>query len=42
MRKPLAAIVFTIAAGAAFANNCPNEMKAVDAALPGAKLSPRR
>jgi hypothetical protein len=27
-----------LAAGAAFAHNCPNEMKAIDAALPGAKL----
>jgi hypothetical protein len=29
----------TFAATAAFAHNCPNEMKAIDAALPNAKLS---
>jgi hypothetical protein len=28
-----------LAAGAALAHNCPNEMKAIDAALPGAKLT---
>jgi hypothetical protein len=28
-----------LAAGAALAHNCPNEMKAIDAALPKAKLS---
>ena len=27
-----------LAAGAALAHNCPNEMKAIDAALPAAKL----
>ncbi|RPI47508.1 MAG: hypothetical protein EHM59_04175 [Betaproteobacteria bacterium] len=38
MRSLLAAIVLTFAASAALAHNCPNEMKAIDAALPGAKL----
>jgi hypothetical protein len=36
--KPLALIAALLFAGSAFAHNCPNEMKAIDAALPGAKL----
>ena len=41
--KRLAIAVFTIAfATAAGANNCPNEMKAIDAALPKAKLDAKQ
>ena len=36
--KPLALIAALLFAGNVFAHNCPNEMKAIDAALPGAKL----
>jgi len=32
----------TFAATAAFAHNCPNEMKAIDAALPKAKLDAKQ
>jgi len=35
----LVAICLALASGAAFASSCPKEMKAIDAALPGAKLS---
>jgi hypothetical protein len=34
----IALFVLTLFASAAFANNCPNEWKAIDAALPKAKL----
>jgi hypothetical protein len=35
------ALMFALAlfAGTAFANSCPKEMRAIDAALPGAKLN---
>jgi hypothetical protein len=36
----IAALMF--AATAAFAHNCPNEMKAIDAALPKAKLDAKQ
>jgi hypothetical protein len=36
----IAALVFT--ATTAFASNCPNEMKAIDAALPKAKLDAKQ
>jgi hypothetical protein len=40
MKKLLLSIALTACAGLAWANNCPNEMKAVDAKLAaGAKLS---
>ena len=38
MRKLIAAIVLALASTLALAHNCPNEMKAIDAALPNAKL----
>ena len=38
MRKLIAGIAFALAAGTAFAGSCPKEMKAIDSALPGAKL----
>jgi hypothetical protein len=38
MRKLIAAVALTLASTAALAHNCPNEMKAIDAALPSAKL----
>lgn len=37
--KKLIATVLLCAAPLAFAHNCPNEMKAIDAALPSAKLA---
>jgi hypothetical protein len=39
MKKLLIAAALAGAAGLALAHNCPNEMKAIDAALPGAKLT---
>lgn len=33
------AVSLALASGIAFANSCPKEMKAIDAALPNAKLS---
>jgi hypothetical protein len=39
IRTTLAALAFALASGAAYAHNCPNEWKAIDAALPKAKLS---
>ena len=33
------AVSLALASGFAFANSCPKEMKAIDAALPNAKLS---
>ncbi|MCC6532661.1 MAG: hypothetical protein IT531_08945 [Burkholderiales bacterium] len=38
MRKLLCGIVLATLAGAVSANNCPNEMKAIDAAMSGSKL----
>ena len=39
IRTTLAAVALVLASGAAYAHNCPNEWKAIDAALPKAKLS---
>ena len=39
MKRAALFLALTFAAGAALANNCPNEMKAIDAALPKAKLT---
>jgi hypothetical protein len=39
MKRAALFLVLTFAAGLALAHNCPNEMKAIDAALPGAKLT---
>ena len=39
IRTTLAAVALALASGVAYANNCPNEWKAIDAALPKAKLS---
>lgn len=39
IRNLVVALGFALASGAAYAHNCPNEMKAIDAALPAAKLS---
>ena len=39
MKRAALFTVLTCAAGFALAHNCPNEMKAIDAALPNAKLS---
>ena len=39
IRNVLVAISLSLISGAAIASSCPKEMKAIDAALPGAKLS---
>lgn len=39
IRSIVIASLFALTSGVAIANNCPNEMKAIDAALPKAKLS---
>ena len=39
LRSIIVAMALALASGAAFANSCPKEMKAIDAALPTAKLS---
>ena len=39
IRNVLVAISLALISGAAIASSCPKEMKAIDAALPGAKLS---
>jgi hypothetical protein len=39
IRNLVIAISLAVASGMAHAHNCPNEMKAIDAALPKAKLS---
>lgn len=39
IRSILFVSLFALASGTAFAGSCPKEMKAIDAALPGAKLS---
>lgn len=41
-RTTLAAVALALASGLAYAHNCPNEMKAIDAALPKAKLSEKQ
>jgi hypothetical protein len=38
-RSILIATLFALTSGAAFASSCPKHMKAIDAALPNAKLS---
>lgn len=38
-RTILVASLFALTSGVAYANSCPKEMKAIDAALPKAKLS---
>jgi len=38
MKRLALTIVLALAAGSVAAHNCPNEMKAIDAALPNAKL----
>ena len=39
LRSIVVAMTLALASGVAFANSCPKEMKAIDAALPKAKLS---
>ena len=39
MKRIALLAALALASSAAFAHNCPNEMKAIDAALPKAKLS---
>jgi hypothetical protein len=39
MKRITLAATLALFASVALAHNCPNEMKAIDAALPGAKLS---
>ena len=39
VRSIIVAMTLTLASGAAFAFTCPKEMKAIDAALPKAKLT---
>jgi hypothetical protein len=39
MKRAALFLALAFAAGTALAHNCPNEMKAIDAALPKAKLS---
>jgi hypothetical protein len=39
MKRFMLAIALSLAAATAFAGNCPVQMKAIDAALPKAKLS---
>ena len=39
MKRTALALALAFAAGTAFAHNCPNEMKAIDAALPKANLN---
>jgi hypothetical protein len=41
-RSIVVAVSLALASGVAFANSCPNEMKAIDAALPKAKLSEKQ
>lgn len=38
MKRTALALAAALFASGALAHNCPNEMKAIDAALPGAKL----
>lgn len=39
LRSIIVAMALALASGTAFANSCPKEMKAIDEALPKAKLS---
>jgi hypothetical protein len=39
IRTLVAAVSLALVSGVAIAHNCPNEMKAIDAALPKAKLA---
>ena len=38
MKRFAVTVALALAAGTAFAHNCPNEMRAIDAAMPKAKL----
>ena len=38
MKRFAVSLALALAAGSAFAHNCPNEMRAIDAAMPKAKL----
>ncbi|HWA36961.1 MAG TPA: hypothetical protein VG873_03790 [Burkholderiales bacterium] len=38
MKRTALAVILALCASPVFAHNCPNEMKAIDAALPKAKL----
>lgn len=40
MKRFILFVSFALASGVALAHSCPKEMKAIDAALPTAKLSP--
>ncbi|HYT47817.1 MAG TPA: hypothetical protein VEL04_05315 [Burkholderiales bacterium] len=42
MKRPALLVALAFASSLAFANNCPNEMKAIDAALPKAKLDAKQ
>jgi len=42
MTRIAIAAAFVLASSVAFAGNCPNEMKAIDAALPKAKLDAKQ
>lgn len=42
MKRIAISMALALAATTAFANNCPNEMKAIDAALPKAKLDAKQ
>jgi hypothetical protein len=42
MKRLALSIAFALAASTAFAHNCPNEWKAIDAALPKAKLDAKQ
>lgn len=39
LRSIAIAVSFALSSGIAYANSCPKEMRAIDAALPNAKLS---
>ncbi len=42
MKRIIAALALAVFSAAASAHNCPNEMKAIDAALPKAKLDAQK
>lgn len=42
MSRIILAAVFALVSSAAFANNCPNEVKAINAALPKSKLDAKQ
>jgi hypothetical protein len=42
MKRIGVALALLLSASVSFAHNCPNEMKAIDAALPEAKLDPKQ